>query len=49
MSLLRLLCAPVVLAVAVVEDAVTLVPRRAMLDYGPSATERAVKSLAENK
>ena len=47
MNLIKLLCAPVVLAVAVVDDAVNLIPRRMSNDDGPSATERAVKMLAE--
>lgn len=48
MNLIKLLCAPVVLAVAVVEDAVTLIPRRSSLDDGPTATERAFKTLTED-
>lgn len=49
MNFIKLLCAPVVLAVAVVEDGLTLLPRRSWGDDGPSATERAVKMLAEDK
>ena len=49
MTLLKLLCAPVVLAVAVVEDTLTLIPRRSWGDDGPSATERAVKILTEER
>ncbi len=47
MNLVKLLCAPVVMAVAVVEDAVTILPRRSMGDDGPTAVERALKALSE--
>jgi hypothetical protein len=43
--IVKLLCAPVLMGVAVIEDALTLLPRRAMGDDSPSATQRAYEAI----
>lgn len=45
MNLIKLLCAPVALAVAVAEDAVFLVPSKMSYPDHESATSRCVKML----
>lgn len=50
MTFLKLLCAPVVLAVAVAADMLVILAGEPGMDKGLSATERAVKTLiGENK
>ncbi len=45
MNLIKLLCAPVVLVVAVIEDAAMLVPRKMSDPDAESATMRAARLL----
>ena len=48
-NLIKLLCAPIVLAVAVVEDAVLLLPSKMTDPNHESATSKAVKMLARDE
>ncbi len=47
MNLMKLICAPVLLAVAVVDDAMTLVPRRMSDPDAESASMKAARFICE--